>query len=239
MGAARLDLTKKNGLEINQGYDYGPVRFKVRESDFEQLTLEIDTVGAVGDVFSLVLFGSNSDRPEVITTLTHTVTSTDTAATIAEDFVEQLNELVVEYDIPSGGTDVYRFTATRAAGVVTFSPDEVGFHLDATESTTGTAAATLTVVVEVLVDLTGATVEASGKLEASDTTKLFFWSNDPGSEFSLADALRGVIDLDVPAATTATYEWDACSWEMSVETPTDSRKRIYFTGCAENRLTLQ
>lgn len=238
MGAIRYDLSKANGLEVHQGYDYGPIRFKIRGGDFEKLTLEITAVGAEDDVISLELFGSDSDRPELLTTLTHTTTATDTLTTIAADFADQLNALELEYVIPSGGSELYSFTASSAIGVVTFSTSATAFHLDASETATETATADLAVVVDVLVDLTGAVVEASGKLLPDDETKLFYWSTT-GGEFTIASGPLGLLDLDVPRATTAGYEWDSCQWELSILTDTDDRKSPYMVGCAENVRTLQ
>ena len=69
------------------------------------------------------------------------------------------------------------------------------------------------------IDITGATIRSQVRACIDDTDSLVDWSTGNGA-FVIIDAANGVFELQLTAATTASYTFESGVYDIEIEFPT-------------------
>ena len=220
MAATTYDLTGDRRIE--QGTRYGPFTFTLRNRIYDTWEVTIASFGTPGDVFSVTVFGADSGPPPILPAVTgsYTVQAGDDDDAVAVGLALAVNALAGVSAVASGP-------------VVTVTGDALSKYLDLAASGTVPANISAANTLTVLIDMGGASVEA--EIRKTHTTAVLLADLTPF--ITITNAALGEFTLDVPAATTALYTWEAGRWQCNVALATED-PRAFFIGDVENRLSM-
>lgn len=243
MTAAQLDLTSENGLAIEQGADY-EFLIRLREQLRDEWQVDINAAGTDGDIFSVDVFGSASDRPELNAEAQYTKQPGDQPSDISTGLQAALLALTVTLQDDDTGEDYQEPLSNHiividdgASFKVRARTKAQYLDLDVSGSTVP-ANITLTNTVDIQLDLTGASITVEIRRFQSSGDVLATWTEADFITIQ-APATRGILMVEVPAATTSGYTFESAWWQMDISRPgppLDDRR--WFEGQVENRLSL-
>lgn len=218
MPAATFNLTGDSRIE--QGAQYG-LTFKLRNSVTDHWQLTVSSIGTVGDVFTVDVFGVDSDDPDAAASASYTVQAGDDVAAVAAGIASAAGVL-------SG------VSASSALAVVTLTASALKTYLDvSTAASTVPGNITAVNTGSVLIDLTGASMLAQIRKSYISASVLA----DLSPHITITDAAHSKFKLLVPASVTASYTWESAFWQLTVALSGADPDR-YFEGQVENRLSL-
>lgn len=244
MPAAQYDLTREYRRNLEQGYQFGPFNFTIRNGENDTWTVTISTVGNPGDVHSVTVFGALSDDPSLETTVSYVVQVGDNS----EDVARELSSLLGAISETDSDGVTYSLESSYDSNVVTVSTSDVtvdgettraAFYLDLSSAATGAGANVAANTVSVLIDLTSAEIYAEGRDYHGSTTSLFQWSSTgPSPQYTITDAVRSRYSLTVPDTETVLYTWETGFYEQGIRFGTGVDTK-FFRGIVENELSLR
>jgi len=244
MTAARLDLNTDNELAIEQGSDYGPVIFRLRDQERDQWQVTINDAGTDGDVFSVEVFGNDSDRSELKSTGSYTKQAGDQPADVAAGLIADLAALTVTLQDDDTGEDYteplsdHLILIDDGSGVFTIRGKTKAVFLDVSVDGTVPANISISHTVDIVVDLTDATITAEVRRTQSSSTVLATWTSGVGGVIEImTPPTAGRFKLEIPAATTTGYTFESAWWQCEIDRPPSEVKR-WFEGCVESRVSL-
>lgn len=244
MTAARLDLNAANSLAIEQGADYGPVIFRLREQERDEWQVTINAAGTDGDSFSVEVFGDDSDRPELKSTGSYIKQAGDQPADVAAGLIAVLAALTVTLQDDDTGEDYseplsdHLILIDDGSGVFRIRAKTKAAFLDV--GATGTVPANISVAHSnnIVLDLTGATITAEVRRTQSSGDVLATWTSADVIDI-LSPETAGRFKLEIPAATTAGYTFESAWWQCEIARPgPPTETKRWFEGCVESRVSL-